>query len=91
MRIPRFVLASSILVTTTVGAAAVERVNPHQVLEQSRRDRIEQEKRMKRDAAEQRRREREQRVQREKEQRTEQEQGKGKKGTSAITGEGAGR
>jgi hypothetical protein len=67
MSIARICLAGSIMAASTLSAGAVELVNPHQVLEHSRREGIEFDKRMKRDAAEQRRLAKEQEAKRKKE------------------------
>src|SRR3954462_7554777 len=59
-------LALALVAATSTHVAAVELVNPLQVLENSRRAGIEFDQRMKRDAAEQKKRENEQKAQREK-------------------------
>jgi hypothetical protein len=58
MRPVKLCLAASILMASSIGAAAGEMVRPFEALEQSRRDRIELDKRQKREEAEQRKRER---------------------------------
>src|SRR3954464_8439262 len=67
MSIAKLCWAALIIGVSTLSAGAVELVNPHQVLERSRREDIEFDKRMKRDAAEQRRLTKEQEAKRTKE------------------------
>src|SRR3954453_12676364 len=66
MHIAMLCLALVLVAATSTHVAAVELVNPLQVLERSRRAGIEFDQRMKRDAAEQKKRENEQKAQREK-------------------------
>ena len=66
MHIAKLCLALVLVAATSTHVAAVELVNPLQVLERSRRAGIEFDQRMKRDAAEQKKRENEQKAQREK-------------------------
>src|SRR3954469_4534679 len=66
MHIAMLCLALVLVAATSTHVAAVELVNPLQVLERSRRAGIEFDQRMKRDAAEQKKRENEQKAQRDK-------------------------
>ena len=74
MSIAKLCLAASIIAVSTISVGAVELINPHQVLEQSRRANIEFDRRMKREAAERQRREKEQKAQQEKEKRAQEAQ-----------------
>jgi hypothetical protein len=65
MQIAKLCLAASMIAASIVSAAAVETVNPLEVLERSRRAGIEFDQRMKRDAAEQRKRDNERKAQQE--------------------------
>ena len=66
MKAAKLCLGLALVAALSTHAAAVELVNPLQVLERSRRAGIEFDQRMKRDAAEQKKRENEQKAQREK-------------------------
>src|SRR5215211_9556166 len=68
MHTAKLCLAFALVAATSTHVAAVELVNPLQVLERSRRAGIEFDQRMKRDAAEQKKRENEQKAQQDKEQ-----------------------
>src|SRR5215210_6671803 len=76
MSIAKLCLAASIIAASTISVGAVELINPHQVLEHSRRANIEFDQRMKREAAERERREKEQKAQQEKEKRAQEAQRK---------------
>jgi len=67
MRVVRFYLAVSVLTASTLGVAAVELTNPHDVLNKSRRDMNEFDQRMKEYKAEQQKKEREAEVKRKQE------------------------
>jgi len=74
MHIAMLCLALVLVAATSTHVAAVELVNPLQVLERSRRAGIEFDQRMKRDAAEQKKRENEQKAQRDKQEKEQAQQ-----------------
>jgi hypothetical protein len=83
MRIAKLCLAATMIGASAISAAAVETVNPLEVLNRSKRSMGEFDRRMKRDAAEQRRRTKEQEALREKEKAQE-----AQRKPDAATGEG---
>ena len=63
-------LAASIIAASSISSAAAQITNPSEVLEGTRRDRIEQDKRLDRDAAEQQQRDKEIKARQEEAERT---------------------